>query len=447
MVKYFKENNDALICIGFILSLFHWVLAAAFCVLLLLYLQQGIRGGVKALIILAIRTNLSKSIASSFGSGGMVKYAVIFMISFYLIYQSHPLNPERLKRFLGLLALFVISNMLTAFMVSSYPITAFFKLISYSVPFYAVVKAIGDDSEYDYIEYMISWFTIVLLASIVAIPVESLNYINGDFQGILLHPNTFGLFGAVYVGIMAYQLANGRETNSKSFRFICIALALVMLYLSKSRTGMFSALIFVAAAYILSDQIHIAPKVVLGIIVIAIGVLYLRIAPELSDAVNKFISKRGETRFLESRDVMKEAFETSYAANPLFGTGFLVPFKEGVRDFSLSFSLVAEPGNLVYAVVGNSGIIGTILFVLYIGYIAVCAGRQKLLLAIIPLMISMGEVAFFSTNNLAVWYYVMYGVCLAFDGENEAVYTGERDYLQDEYEASLEESHMKRETV
>lgn len=447
MVKYFKENNDALICIGFILSLFHWVLATAFCVLLLLYLQQGIRGGVKALIILAIRTNLGTSVASSFGSGGMVKFAVIFLISFYLIYQSHPLNSERLKRFLGLLALFVISNVLTAFMASSYPVTAIFKLISYCVPFYAVVKAVGDDTDFDYIEYMLSWFTIVLLAGVVAIPVGSLNYVNGDFQGILLHPNTFGLFGAVYVGLASYQLANGKDVDSRVFRFICIALALVMLYLSKSRTGMFSALIFVAAAYVLSDRMHVAPKVVLGIIVLAVGVLYLRLVPELSDAVSKFISKRGETRLLESREVMREDFEASYAANPLFGTGFLVPFKEGVRDFSLSFSLVAEPGNLVFAVVGNSGIIGTILFALYIGYIAVCAGRRKLLLAVIPLMISMGEVAFFSTNNLAVWYYVMYGVCLAFDGENEAVYTNERDYLQDEYEASLEESHMKREIV
>ena len=413
MKEFIKENKVVLI--GFALSLFHWTLATAFCVALLWFLRkEGIRGAIKAMIILGIRSNLGRSIASSFGAGGMIKFAVIFIIAFFLIHQSRAKNQKRLDNLLLLLGLYLFSNVITLVFVSSFPVTGLFKLISYSIPFYAILKGVGDDDQYDYLDYMLRWFTIILVGSLVAIPLGGrFNYVNGDFQGVLNHPNTFGLFGAVYVGLLVYQLAIGKIKFSEKKWIGLGVLALALMWLSRSRTGMFSAAFCCAIAFWTTQKMSIGKKVCLGMMIGILLVVYATMSVKGMNAVNKFVYKRGESEILSSREEMRIAYEEKYAYSPMLGTGFLVPFVEGYRNTSLSFNLIAEPGNLYYAVMGDSGIVGTTLFCLYVGYILFCCGMRKLELGVIPLIISMGEVAFFSTNNLAAWYYVIFGVCLA----------------------------------
>ena len=98
----------------------------------------------------------------------------------------------------------------------------------------------------------------------------------------------------------------------------------------------------------------------------------------------------------------------------LFGSGFMVPFMPGIQDWSFSFGLLVENGNLVYSVLGDLGIIGFIFFCTTYGYL-LFKGRKKqgrLILFIAPFLICMGEMVFFSTNNNAILLYVMLAVFL-----------------------------------
>lgn len=115
-----------------------------------------------------------------------------------------------------------------------------------------------------------------------------------------------------------------------------------------------------------------------------------------------------------SRHGQYEGFLTKYNNNPLFGSGFMVPFMPGIQDWSFSFGLLVENGNLVYSVLGDLGIIGFIFFCTTYGYL-LFKGRKKqgrLILFIAPFLICMGEMVFFSTNNNAILLYVMLAVFL-----------------------------------
>ena len=44
----------------------------------------------------------------------------------------------------------------------------------------------------------------------------------------------------------------------------------------------------------------------------------------------------------------------------------MTPYKEGYIDYSLKMSLNVEPGSIIWSLFGDVGIIGTILFIVFI---------------------------------------------------------------------------------
>ena len=91
----------------------------------------------------------------------------------------------------------------------------------------------------------------------------------------------------------------------------------------------------------------------------------------------------------------------------------MVPFNSGYQSFSFSFELNVEPGNIIIALLGDIGIVGTSLFIIAFGNLFYKMDKQNIILFLMPLVASMGEMMFFSTNNIAVLFYVFYGVCIA----------------------------------
>ena len=87
-----------------------------------------------------------------------------------------------------------------------------------------------------------------------------------------------------------------------------------------------------------------------------------------------------------------------------------MPYDPTIKDYSLNTALQVEPGNLAWAVIGDCGIIGTALFSLYL--LCIFLGTYevrwgKIILYVVPLLVSMGEMAFFSVNSIAPLYYLM----------------------------------------
>ncbi|MEG0495426.1 MAG: hypothetical protein RR564_04065 [Eubacterium sp.] len=102
----------------------------------------------------------------------------------------------------------------------------------------------------------------------------------------------------------------------------------------------------------------------------------------------------------------------NFLRSPIWGNGFSVPVLQEVT-WKISFDYLIETGNLIMAVLSYSGVIGFLIFILMIFAIFTQNKRHKIKLLplfMAPLLISMGEMVFFSTNNMAIWLYIMFAL-------------------------------------
>lgn len=98
----------------------------------------------------------------------------------------------------------------------------------------------------------------------------------------------------------------------------------------------------------------------------------------------------------------------------------MVP-KLSFRTYNFSFDYIVEPGNLLIAVLSFSGIIGFIIFLVFISKIILSNKKKFKILYFLPMsifLINMGEMVFFSSNNIGIWIYMMLGIYMVY-GENE----------------------------
>lgn len=421
MGKVASYQEIIFVIIGFALSMVHWSLCAVFFASLILFINQGLVGCIKGLLIVTTRGILSTAISCNLNSiVQLEKWAIIFAFSLFILlrlkYYKQRICILNLKILLIFFAMYVI---LTSFMTSSYPVVAAFKVISYAIPFCAIATAVSITSkEVNWLKYLQNLLTPIILLCIYTIPFERFMIVNDSFQGAINHPNLMGIFGAIYIGITLYNITYGKE-NTRVVSLILLAITFYMVYISDSRTGMFSSLIILVICLIsLKGDSKVKALVALVTIVLLAG-FYFYSNPEVysdfSAEVTRFIYKRDTDDILDSRLGQIDASQIKYDAHPLIGAGFAVPYVEGITDYQFSLSLTNEAGNILIAVLGDCGIIGSFLFWGYMLYILLHTKRKKWFLFFLPIVVSLGEMAFFATNNIAIYYYLLYGICLGYD--------------------------------
>ncbi len=414
------------VAIGFALSLIHWSICFVYFAVLLFFLKQGVVGCVKALLIMTTRGILSTAVSSGLNSIVQAeKWALIFIFVLYILFSKQTLRKSlAVSNTQMFVIVFMVYCIITALFTSSYPVVSMFKAVSYAVPFCGVLLAVSiTNIKFDWVNYLFSLMTPVIIASAITMPFSRFKIVNESFQGVINHPNLFGIFGAIYILVAIYNIMNHPERQHWS-AFVLVAVTFVMIYLSESRTGMFSALIMLIIYFV-----SISTKTKFKIFAIAVGVIVIigivfimnpSFLSEFTASMDKFVTKRDqELGILDSREMLIQASTDKYHNNELFGSGFAVPFIRGVRDYQFSFSITYETGNLPTAVLGDCGIIGSIIFYGYMLYIFLQTKRKKWILFFTPLIVSLGEQAFFATNNVAIYYYLFYGICLSSENSED----------------------------
>ena len=425
MKKTASDYENALVLIGFWVSTRHWILCALYFVALLSLTQQGIIGCIKGLLIITTRDLLSSAVSR--GLSGIVrleKWALIFIFSFLILYllscRSETISSRKLRLYVGVFTAYVIvSSVLT----SSYPTISAFKALSYAIPFCAVACGVSaTNSQVNWIGYLRFLLTPVILVSLALIPFGQFRVVNESFQGAINHPNLMGIFAAIYIGITICDFSHEHGIR----KFISVALvaaSFYMIYLTRSRTGMFSAVSMLGVYLASMRGMRMFSSILLVGTMLIISVFFFQEHPEVysstMDEVNSYVYKRDTEDILESRQAQLDASKAKYYAHPLLGSGFAVPYKKGVVNWAFSMDLTHEAGNLLLAVLGDCGIVGSILFGWYMLYIFINTKRRKWVLFFLPIVISLGEMAFFATNNIAIYYYLLYGICL---GKEEGAY-------------------------
>lgn len=139
------------------------------------------------------------------------------------------------------------------------------------------------------------------------------------------------------------------------------------------------------------------------------------------ESVSRIIFK-GYSDVFSSRDFLIEKNISRFLSNPFLGTGFNVPYVQGLKDYSFSFDLIVENGSFYSAILGDIGIVGCALFIIAYGVIFKLGfKRGSLILFLMPFIVTAAEAMFFSTNNMAILFYFSFGIYLANSLEDRGV--------------------------
>ena len=408
------DRLDVFFLVLFFISWINSLTLVLFFLSLLFLLFRRIEGCLKGLILLTTRGLINPAAAVPTGRFDLLKWMLLFLFSIYILLFARAAEEDRhrLLRIIGSIAAFSISAAILSFIVSSYPVTAVFKIIAFMIPVCAVFLGV---SASDLPEYWIGYFTalygILFLISIFLIPFDRFRTVNSDFQGIFNHVNVFGVIAALYASAL---LRSQYFTQHPGKGKMLILMLVVMIYLSRSRSGMFTLSGILFLKFLFSGQ-PLSRKVLACISMTAVLILIQLLMPEnistdISAYTKDFIYKGDESSVWAHRQGQLNDARMKFTAHILTGSGFMVPYDPAVRDYRFTFSLVVEPGNLFWAVLGDTGLIGFVLF-LYVLFCIISSGTKRdLYLPAGALAVNMGEMVFFSPNNYSVLIYLLLAV-------------------------------------
>ena len=403
-----KLSGAVFLVTAFILSMMSAMLLMVWLVgVTVFYIATDrVRGALKALILIQVRSLLGESISVSISTASNLKWIILFALSLYILFSCYSKTVVNLNKVLLLLLIFCVYISFTAFFVSSYPIVAIAKVVSYIIPFAAILCGVHYHSDFNWIGYFNKTLGFVLIVGAVLLGSSKGYLVNGHaFQGFLNHPNLYGIMLTVFLAGYLYQ----RKDKFNLFNVFVIIFALFLIYETESRTALISAAV-VLTVHFLFSKISVALKVI--IVIFGVAILLISLDLPYFDHLSDFIYKGHDNIWYSRDDLMERNLERFYYS-PLFGTGLNVPYHHGVQSFEFSFDMVVENGNFITALLGDIGIVGMVIFVLIYMNILKNGDKRNLALFVVPFMISMGEMVFFSSNNCALILYFYFAVYLS----------------------------------
>lgn len=398
------------------------ILMLVFGLTFLLVLQQKEIGALKALNLITLRTVINPGISVGITSLQNLKWVLIFAYSFYLILAYFKLNDEEKKKIKTTkywIILFSIYNIITAFLFSSLPVVAVAKLFSYVFVFIGVLIGIAYTNKYiNWIEWMFKLLFLLIIPSVSIINTK-IAYLGRGFQGFTNQPNTFGILVVLFIAVTLTYIKI--HIKDKKY-YLIIALSFFMIILSRSRTSFISSSVIILLYLLFLEKERIFKFIVADFFVVFL-IIILYIEQDIINPLINFLQK-GNEYILYSRMNQVGELLNNFLDKPWFGNGFLVPVLP-YRTFDFSFEYIVEPGNLVLSVLSFSGIIGFLIFSIFILKIILANKNNFKKLIFLPLstlLISMGEMVFFSTNNIGIWLYMFIAIYVVYDEETTDKY-------------------------
>ena len=416
-------QKEVITVILFFLSLLHPYLILVFFVYLLYNSLHSIKDGVKGLLLIAIRTILNPALAINIDSVQLYKWLVIFALCFIILLHSRGIGfSKQISVFILLEILFCVYICCISIVNSSYPIVSIFKCFSYGFVFLSVVIGISCSVEYiDWSKTLYHYISTLMFFSMLISPFSIAYYSKANwFMGVTNQSQMFGIMAALYSSLVLIQIMKG---NRSFFQYAMLIVVTILTFLSGSRTGMIATVICLAYGYYV--EVFKNKKIsVLIISIVVVGIIFMWFAEPTKEIFSNFILKdsygtniSGITldAITASRRGQYEMFMQKFNNDKLFGSGFMVPYVPEMQTWMFSFGLIVESGNLFYSILGDLGIIGSILFFGVYGYMF-CVGEKRngrMILFLAPFLVNMGEMVFFSTNNNAIILYAMLAIFMS----------------------------------
>lgn len=396
-----------------------------FLIFTIIYSFHNSIQAIKAICIVTIRSVLNPEIAPSMSPFEYLKWIVLFACAAVLIKDYFKIIDRKdINKILFPVVLYLVWSSISSFIFSTLPIVALMKIFSYGFVFIGILIGVYRTIyKFDWIDWLHKLLLPIIIGSFV-LYVLGLGFHPTNlnlFRGVVNYPNILGTAVVLFIALNITILQLKNYKNHYIYHLLII-ISLVIIWWSKARTSLIAAIIILIIYLFLLNK-DLLRKTLLIDIILIINVCIFLFIPDILDVFFDFLAK-GNEDILESvilsRGRQIGSLLDSIYSNPLFGTGFAVPVLP-YRAYTISTEFIVEPGNLFIAVLAYGGIIGFILFCYYM--IAILRtnrqySKELIFLPLATILVSMGEMIFFSTNNMGPILYMFLAIS-AFYGNTE----------------------------
>lgn len=201
-----------------------------------------------------------------------------------------------------------------------------------------------------------------------------------------------------------------------------LAIAPILIYMSRSRGGLLEIVAVVGMVIFICVpkarlKVSVRKKLFGLVMLMIVGLIGAAVTAEIKDhTITKWIRKTenvgGDSRsmmeaFTESRQGLIEYNLNDFKLNPLFGKGFQVfcDFKQRYESGQITWYFApVEKGVTPYVILGETGVIGAVVFVIFLfSFYATCLRRRYLALMTMftnMLVCNLADSTFFSPGGL-----------------------------------------------
>jgi hypothetical protein len=392
------------------------------------YALLGKQQALQALVLLFLFTTLNDAIAPSVEFMSLLRYVVIFSAFFSIFLRANFLKYNLTVLYTLCFAVFIIIH---SMFFSSVIEVSVLKIISWTIVMITLLKAWGELNELEYKrmkQWVARFILFILLSSLFFLLIPEVGYkINNDgFQGVLNHPQAFGLLAALAAAIYFGYLFEKRNKSLWSLISILL-LILWLIFLSKTRTAalsvffsLFIALLFFFFLNLFKKKFYlrIFQYKSLFFIILLFLIFYLLLITDSTNFINNFIIKNNKEEFdrfsqifFQSRNFLIEPMIENINKNFITGIGFGIasdPLSMNIQPdpfLNLPISAAVEKGTLYIAILEELGIFGFILFVMWafiLFYKHAIYSLGSMIILITILLINIGEAVLFSVGGMGL---------------------------------------------
>ena len=416
-----------LIALG--LRLFSTSTATLSFVVLAVYALRNRSSAIHSLFLSWFFSMLNPEFAPELTSSGIGRYLVIFaaMITVLIRRKSKFSTniPKTLLYFtFGLSALIFLHSLF----FSEFVEVSVLKSISWILVIFILLSAWGGLTEEEQCLLFNSlkfWLLYIVVFSLPFLAIPNIGFsVNGTgFQGLLNHPQAFGLTVSLLCVIVGGQILTTKEPSWIQIGIFFLGLGAILL--SEARTAAFALVISLIGASLISSVFQLKSwrirligvksrklKLILLVMVACFPLLPSSVTELGSDFVLKRSDEAGFLNVAEaSRGVlvypMLENINTKLFSGIGFGVGSIPDFMVVERDsfFGLPLSAPVEKGVMPLAVLEELGLFVAILvfsWLFYVLKLGFNGGIIKFATIILILILNLGESMLFSTGGMGM---------------------------------------------
>jgi len=391
------------------------------------YALLGKEQTIQALALLFLFIMINPEISPNANNLNLHRYVVIFSAFLSIFFRTSFLKYDSLAFYLLGFVVFIIIH---SIFFSKFTDVSIFKIVNWIIVMITLLKAWAGLNELEYErtkKWIIIFFLFIVLISLFFLFIPEVGYaINAsNFQGVLNHPQVFGVLVAL---IAAFVFGHFIEKNKFSWLLMGIFFLLCwLIFLSKSRTAILSLFIAIPIYLLLIFILNFSKKKIslsifldirLFFILFLFLIFFLLFSSEIIEIIEIFFFKNDIKNFdslldiyFQSRYVLIEPMVENINKNFMTGIGFSIssdPLSmiiERVTFLNLPISAPTEKGIIYISILEELGIFGFILFIMLIFilfYKAIIYNMSSIIVFIVILLSNIGEATFFSIGGLGL---------------------------------------------